>query len=43
MDVLNSKDTMVELLSLLPNKTTLMIVENEHEAVVSTAVKEKED
>jgi len=43
MDVINSKDTLKKLLELLPNKTTLMIVENEHEAAVSTAIKAKED
>jgi hypothetical protein len=42
MDVLNSKATLQLLLDLLPAKTSLMIVENEHEAVVSTAYKEKE-
>jgi len=31
LDVLHSKDTLEEILKLLPKKTTIMIVENEHE------------
>lgn len=45
LDVLNSKDTLKEILEYLPEKTSIMIVENEHEEgeiVIEEEQKDKE-